>query len=187
MIPGAGAGSDCSPDLAITLAHNETTVTPGGTATFVATVSNAAPFVSTSGLVTVTITLDAGLHPTAASGTGWTCGVAGQVVTCTRSDALAPQLSYPPISITATVLASGPTTLSNNTATVANGGDINAANNTATDAVGVRAPTLALVRQFEAVRSVGVASCGGRASSRTTSASASTGRPAACASWSRLR
>ena len=75
----------------------------------------------------------------------------GQTITCTRSDALAPQLSYPPISLSATVLSSGPATLSNNTATVANAGDVNAANDTATDVVGVRAPTLAHVRQFVAL------------------------------------
>ena len=152
MIPGAGAGSDCSPDLAITLTHNEATVSPGGPATFTAVVSNAGPFISSSGLVTVTITLDPGLRPTAASGTGWTCSVAGQTATCTRSDGLAPHLSFPPITVTATVLVNGPTTLSNNTATVANALDFNAANNTATDSVGVRAPTLARVRQFAAVR-----------------------------------
>ena len=113
LIPGAGSASDCSSDLGVTLAHQETTVTPGGTATFVATVSNAAPFVSTSGLVTVAITFDPSLTPTLASGTGWTCGIAGQVVTCTRSDALAAKLSYPPISITTSVLAGAPNLLSN--------------------------------------------------------------------------
>ena len=151
LIPGAGSASDCSSDLGVTLAHQETTVTPGGTATFLATVSNTAPFVSTSGLVTVVITLDASLTPTLASGTGWTCGISGQVVTCTRNDALAAKLSYPPISITASVAAGAPNLLSN-TATVANGGDFNAANNTITDPVGVRAPTLAVVREFKAVR-----------------------------------
>ena len=137
LIPGAGSASDCSSDLSVTLAHQETTVTPGGTATFLATVSNAAPFVATSGLVTVVITLDPWLTPTLASGTGWTCGIAGQVVTCTRSDALAAKLSYPPISITANVLAGAPNLLSN-TATVSNAGDFNAGNNTTGDAVGVR-------------------------------------------------
>ena len=151
LIPGAGSASDCSSDLGVTLAHQETTVTPGSTATFVATVSNNAPFVSSSGLVTVAITLDAWLTPTLASGTGWTCGIAGQVVTCTRNDALAAKLSYPPISITVNVLAGAPDVLSNST-TLSNAGDFNAANNTSVDTVGVRAPTLAVVREFKAVR-----------------------------------
>ena len=153
LVPGAGAGADCSPDLAIALTHRETTVGPGGTATFVATVTNAGPFVSSSGLVTVTIELETGLLPTSAVGDGWTCAApAGQSVSCTRSDPLAAELSYPVITVTATVLASGPATLSNNRATVANALDINAANNVATDVVGVRAPTLAHVRRFAAVR-----------------------------------
>jgi hypothetical protein len=152
LIPGAGSASDCSSDLAITLAHQETTVTPGGAATFLATVTNNAPFVSTSGLVTVTITLDSWLTPGVASGTGWTCGAfVGQVVTCTRSTALAAKLSYPPITITSTVLAGAPNLLSN-TATVANAGDFNTANNSSIDPVGVRGPTLAVVRDFKAVR-----------------------------------
>ena len=151
LIPGAGSASDCSSDLSVTLAHQETTVTPGGTATFLATVSNTAPFAPTSGLVTVVITLDASLTPTLASGTGWTCGIAGQVVTCTRSDALTAKSSYSAISITASVAAGAPNLLSN-TATVANGGDINAANNTFVDPVGVRTPTRAVVRDFRAVR-----------------------------------
>jgi hypothetical protein len=152
LVPGAGSGSDCSPDLAIGLTHLETTVTPGGTATFLATATNAGAFVSTSGLVTVTVTLVSGLVPTAASGTGWSCSVLGQSATCTRSDVLAPQLSYPPISVTASVTASGPTTLSGNTATVANSLDVNAANDVATDSVGVRSPTFARIRQFAAWR-----------------------------------
>jgi len=153
LIPGAGSGSDCSPDLSIDLMHQETTVTPGGTATFLATVTNAGPFVSTtSGVETkVIITFDPWLTPTAASGTGWSCGIAAQVVTCTRTDVLAAEFSYPPISIETNVLAGAPDSLSN-TATVANGGDFNTANNTDVDPVGVRAPTQAVVREFEAVR-----------------------------------
>src|SRR5207248_10450754 len=44
---------------------------------------------STSGTVTVADTVPAGLTPTAATGSGWSCGISGQVATCTRSDALA--------------------------------------------------------------------------------------------------
>jgi uncharacterized repeat protein (TIGR01451 family) len=151
LIPGAGSASDCTSDLSVNLEHQETTVTPGGTATLRATVTNNAPFVATSGLVTVVVTLDSWMAPTLASGTGWTCGVAGQVVTCTRSTALAAKLSYPPISITANVLAGAPSYLSN-TASVTNAGDYNAGNNTIGDTVGVRGPTLAVVREFKAVR-----------------------------------
>ena len=42
----------------------------------------------TSGPVTVNDTLPAGLTPTAAAGAGWVCNIAGQTVSCSRSDAL---------------------------------------------------------------------------------------------------
>ena len=158
LIPGAGSGSDCAPDPGVQLTHTQTTVSPGGTVTLLATVKNYSPFTSTSGTITVVITLDAtgpGLTPTGASGSGWSCSIAGQQVTCSRSDALAPQLSYPAISISATVGSSGTPATLNNTATLlpTPGGDYNLTNNTSADPIGVRAPTFARLRSFEATRS----------------------------------
>ena len=47
----------------------------------------------TIGLATVVVTLvdnvPAGLTLTAATGTGWTCGIVGATANCTRSDPLA--------------------------------------------------------------------------------------------------
>jgi uncharacterized repeat protein (TIGR01451 family) len=162
QIPGAGSGAECpppDPDPTIVLTHSETTVSMGGPISVYATVTNVSPFTSTVGsptygVVTATITLDPGLVSlSVASAPGWSCSVAGQVVTCTRSSALPARESYPTIQIDATVGSSvvGPTTLTN-TATVAGGGDVNLANNNATDTVGVRAPTLAHLRSFEALK-----------------------------------
>ena len=162
QIPGVGSGAECpapDPDPTIALSHAETTVSAGGPVTILATVTNVSPFTSvlgspTFGPVTATITLDAGLTSiVVASAPGWTCGVAGQVVTCTRTSALAARESFPPIQIGATVATSvvGPTTLTN-TATVSGGGDVNTANDSATDSIGVRAPTLAHLKVFEALR-----------------------------------
>jgi uncharacterized repeat protein (TIGR01451 family) len=67
-----------------------------------------------------------------ASGSGWSCNVAGLTVTCTRSDPLAAGATYPPIEIDAVVQPLPPMTISN-TATVAGGGDLDLENNTATD------------------------------------------------------
>ncbi|HXO08875.1 MAG TPA: DUF11 domain-containing protein, partial [Solirubrobacteraceae bacterium] len=67
-----------------------------------------------------------------ASGSGWSCNVAGLTVTCTRSDALAAGATYPPIEIDALVQPLPPMSISN-TATVAGGGDLDLDNNTATD------------------------------------------------------
>ncbi|TMF08357.1 MAG: DUF11 domain-containing protein, partial [Chloroflexi bacterium] len=94
-------------------------------------VTNVGP-VASSGLVTVSDTLPAGLTPSTATGAGWSCGVAGQTVTCTRSDALAASAAYPAITITVTVLQTAPASVTN-TATVSGGNEVNTANDTATD------------------------------------------------------
>ncbi len=104
-------------------------------AQFTVTVTNSGT-PSTIGVVTLTDNVPAGLTPTAASGSGWTCTVTGATVTCTRSDALAPTTSYPPVTITVNVAASAPASVTN-TATVSGGGDANTTNNTATDVVTV--------------------------------------------------
>lgn len=80
----------------------------------------------TSGAVTVTDTLPAGLAPTAAdNGTinGWTLTTNGQTITATRSDALAPGGSYPALPLTVSVDNNAPSSLTN-TAAVAGGGKL---------------------------------------------------------------
>ena len=93
---------------------------------------------STIGVVTMTDTVPTGLTPAAASGAGWTCGINGAAVTCTRSDALAPGASYPPVTITVNVATNAPASVAN-TAIISGGGDVNTANNTATDVITIRA------------------------------------------------
>jgi len=153
QIPGVGGCT--SPDPTIALVHSPTSVAPGGAITITATVTNVSTLSFTSGTVTATITLAAGfLSPSVASSTGWTCGAfVGLTVTCTRADSLAPQLAYEPIVISATAnpALTGQPTLTN-TATVSGGGDVNALNNSASDPVGIKAPTLAHLLTFDAVR-----------------------------------
>lgn len=55
----------------------------------------------TAGMVAVTDTLPRGLNATAIGGAGWSCAL--PTLTCTRSDALSPGASYPPISVTVAV------------------------------------------------------------------------------------
>jgi LPXTG-site transpeptidase (sortase) family protein len=120
------------PDLTITKSHTDPLVRGSTTATYTLTVHNSGGGPST-GTVTVTDALPAGLTPTAAAGSGWTCPApAGQTVSCTRADALAAGSSYPAIRVTATVLSSSASTVTN-VATVSGGGETNAANDTATD------------------------------------------------------
>ena len=78
-------------------------------ATFSILVSNASGAGPTTGTVTVRDVVSSGLTLLSMAGPGWTCS--GN--TCTRSDALAPAASYPPISVTASVAADAPTQVTN--------------------------------------------------------------------------
>jgi uncharacterized repeat protein (TIGR01451 family) len=124
-IPG---GLQCFPDLTIAKSHSGAFVI-GSTGSYSIVVSNVSALGATSGTVTMSDTLPTGLTPTSASGTGWTCTLA---VSCTRSDALAPGASYPAITVTASVSASAPSSVTN-TATVSGGGEYNTANDSASD------------------------------------------------------
>ena len=124
-------------DLTITKTHSPNTVVPGQTFTYLVTVLNVGTSPS-SGTVTVTETPPAGVTVTALSGAGWTCTVA--TLTCTRSDALAAETSYPEISVTASVGANVAPGTVTNTAVVSGGGDTNPGNNTATDPTVITAP-----------------------------------------------
>ena len=117
-------------DLTIAKSHTGN-FTQGQSGTYTITVTNSGG-VASSGLVTVTDTLPAGLTPGTATGTGWTCNTAGQTVTCTRSDALNGGASYPSISIPVTVAPNSALSLTN-TATVSGGNDSNAGNNSSSD------------------------------------------------------
>ena len=106
--------------------------TRGLTATYTVPVQNLSPYGPTSGVVTINDTLPAGVTPTSATGTGWSCSVVSQTVSCVRGDSLAGSSSYPSITITANVAQSASATVTN-TAMVSGGGEINLANDTATD------------------------------------------------------
>ncbi len=84
----------------------------------------------TVGTVTVVDTLPAGLTATAIGGSGWTCTLA--TLTCTRTDALATNLSYPAITVTVNVANNAPATVTNSV-TVSGGGELNTGNDSATD------------------------------------------------------
>ena len=122
-----------APDLTVSASHVGDFVQGQVGAQFTLTVKNSGT-PSTLGLVTLIDDVPAGLTPTAASGAGWNCDIDGTTVTCTRSNALAPDASYSPITIVVTVAANAPASVIN-MATISGGGDVNAANNTASDAI----------------------------------------------------
>ncbi|HEV2333223.1 MAG TPA: CshA/CshB family fibrillar adhesin-related protein [Gammaproteobacteria bacterium] len=117
----------------------------GGTGTYTLGVtSNGPDTYSPTDTITVTDALPTGLSYSSASGTGWTCGDAGQVVTCTASNVtVASGGSLPNITLNVTV-ANTVTSSVTNTATVASNPnlDYNTANNTATNVTTIVEPDL---------------------------------------------
>ena len=117
------------PDLTVTKTHSGS-FTQGGSGIYTITVSNVGGG-PTSGTVTVTDTVPAGLTATSLTGTGWTCAIS-PTVNCTRSDALGASTSYPVITLTVSVAANAPASVTN-TVTVSGGGETNTSNDTASD------------------------------------------------------
>jgi len=123
-------------DLTITKSHTGNFFQGQTGAAYTVTVNNAGPGPAAGG-VTVTEVPPAGLTVTAITGTGWTCAVG--TLSCTRSDALASGASYPSITVSVTVAANAPTSVTN-VVTVSGGGELNTANDGATDVTSVTLP-----------------------------------------------
>ena len=122
-IPGYAGSARCA-DLSL-VKTGPATVGAGGAIAYTLAVSNAGPSTATS--VSVADTLPAGVSFVSASGTGWTCGQAAGVVTCTRG--ALPTGTAPDITVNVTApAAAGSLT---NSATVSSATtDPNLANNT---------------------------------------------------------
>ncbi|HEY2930400.1 MAG TPA: PQQ-dependent sugar dehydrogenase [Acidobacteriota bacterium] len=109
----------------------------GGSGIYTLSVQNLGT-VASSGVVTVTDVLPAGLSYQSASGSGWSCSPSSQTVTCTSSGALAAGagstiLMTVAVSVTAAQYVT-------NTVSVSNSSDAVAANNSASDPTVVIAP-----------------------------------------------
>ncbi len=130
-----------APVLAITKTHtgNFTVGEPG---TYKITVSNTGK-IATVGTVTVSDNLPTGLTLIGATGTGWSCSTPPtSFVTCTRSDALAPNASYPVINLT--VAVGNTFSVVTNFASVTGGGD--GQFHSASDTTNINAPLLAITK-----------------------------------------
>jgi len=129
-------------DLAVAVTHAASFTQGDPSDTYTITVTNLGT-AATVGQVSVTDLLPAGLTATAIGGSGWAANLGA--LTCTRSDALAPGASYPPINIAVSVAFDAPASVTN-IATVSGGGESNLANNAASDPTTVIAaavPTVA--------------------------------------------
>ncbi|HMC59176.1 MAG TPA: DUF11 domain-containing protein, partial [Candidatus Solibacter sp.] len=136
QVTGLQSAEVCTrlPDVTVVKSHVGN-FTRGSTASYTLQVSNVNT-VATSGVVTANDTVPLGLRPTSATGTGWTCSVSGQTVSCTRSDALAGGGSYPSITVNVNVSQSAPATITN-TGAIGGGGDISPLNDLTTDVASV--------------------------------------------------
>src|SRR5262249_46332264 len=114
----AGSGTTGTPDLTIAKTHAGS-FAQGQDGTYTLTVSNGGT-AATSAQVTAKDTLPGGLTATAMSGTGWTCTLS--TLTCTRADALAGGAVYPAITLTVSVAANAPSSVTN-AASVSGGGE----------------------------------------------------------------
>ncbi len=86
--------------------------------------------IASAGPVTVTDLIPDSLSPVKAYGDGWNCSIAAQLVTCTRTDSLLPNQSFPPITVRVVALEVDGLTFVTNGATVDIQGDPNVDNNT---------------------------------------------------------
>jgi uncharacterized repeat protein (TIGR01451 family) len=121
--------ADSGPDLTISKTHSGNFTQGDAVDTYTITVSNVGTGAS-SGTVTAVDSLPSGLTATSISGTGWSCTLG--TLTCTRSDSLASNSSYPPITLLVRVASNAPGVVTN-VATVSGGGETNTSNDTASD------------------------------------------------------
>ena len=142
QLSGIPGGALCLPTLTSAAVHTGTTgygstMIRGLTGTLTMTTTNAALYGSTSGAVTLTDLVPAGLTPVAASGSGWSCSISGQEVSCIcPTCSLAPGAVSDPVSITVNVSQTAAATLTNQV-TAGGGGAANTTNDNNTDTLAV--------------------------------------------------
>ncbi len=118
------------PSLTITKSHTGDIARGQTNVRYTITVSNGATAGPTSGTVTVTDTIPAGVSLLVMSGTGWTC----DYNTCTRSDTLVPGASYPTVIALVNVAWDAPTPVVNHVSV--SGGESDPASATDPAAIG---------------------------------------------------
>jgi autotransporter-associated beta strand protein len=132
------------PDLTVAKSHTGAFARGQTGATYAVTVTNSgAAEKPAASLVTLLEAPPSGLTVTAMSGDGWNCAA---LPSCTRSDALAPFQSYPPLMVTVTVAddAVSPQVNSVTVSTAASESDTG--NNTDTDATAISGSDLTIAK-----------------------------------------
>ena len=129
-------------DFTVTSSHTGS-FNAGGTGSYTLTATSNGPDQYTpNDTVTVTDTLPTGESYVSASGSGWTCGAVGQVVTCTATNVTVNSgSSLPAITLNVSVATNAAASLTNTVAVASNPNlDFNTANNTTTDVTTIVTP-----------------------------------------------
>jgi len=113
-------------ELTAALTDGTDPITGGQNETYTVAVTNATSTAASS--VSVAVTLDASLTYVSASGTGWSCGRVGQVVTCTAASLAAG--AAPSISVVATTATSASTITTTAAITSSNASTVNLSQST---------------------------------------------------------
>jgi uncharacterized repeat protein (TIGR01451 family) len=90
-------------------------------ATFTITATNSGTASTNGTTVTASDTMPTGLTVATATGSGWNCTTTPTSITCTRTDALTADSSYPAITLTVSVASNAPATIMN-TVSISGGG-----------------------------------------------------------------
>ncbi|QOY90251.1 beta strand repeat-containing protein [Paludibaculum fermentans] len=100
-----------SPTWSVAKTHSGVFAQGQQNATYSVTVTNPGGGAATSGTVSVTEAVPAGMTLVSMAGNGWTCPAGGN--TCTRSNSLASGASYPAITVTVNVSGAAPALVTN--------------------------------------------------------------------------
>ena len=131
-----------TPDLRITKTHTPGSFAQGSSTGFYTLTPGNIGAAPTTGMVTVVDTLPAGMTFVSATGTGWSCGGAGLVVTCTTSAAIPASGAGNPITVRVAVAGGLAGQVLVNNALVSGGGEPPgfAGNNSAADPTAIDLP-----------------------------------------------
>ena len=110
-ISGLSVNTD-PPNVSATISHTGN-FTQGTTGQFTIGVSNDASAEATTGTTTISDTVPTGLVPTSASGSGWSCSINGQTVTCSTANLISPGDATPDITLNTAVLPNATSPLTN--------------------------------------------------------------------------
>ena len=162
-------------DLSIDMTRSAP-LSPGGTASYTMTITNAGGL-SEPGPLAIVDTLPTGLSLASFSGSGWSCSTAGQVVSCTKTGSLAAGVAATPLVLNVNVSPTAVGVMTNTATGSGTGGDSNAANDTATDTYVIPATASGYFKFDEAIGAGSFAENGGGTAASPLGTTAATGNP----------